>query len=138
MTYYSESVQTGAAAIRRSSSVSPLEVLSRMREEDPTASYELLLKKWCKYIEAQQEYQDAVNAYAFRNYWTQLDNGHKKANAKAVTGDLAALEERYKASDQRRERVTAEVGKVAAKVSSIVLMNLVLPSGKMLKELDFP
>ena len=137
MTYYSEGVQTGAAANRRSSPVSSLEVLARMRTSDPTASYKLLLKKWCGYIEARSEYQDAVLKYAFRNYWTQLNKNAKSKKSKAGKGNRSETHPRSETSEQRQERVTQEIGQVVTAVGEIILMNLVLPSGKMLKDSTF-
>jgi hypothetical protein len=122
---YTEGVQTGAAAIRRSSPVSPLEVLARMRETDQTGSYERLFKKWCDRIEGRPEYLDAVMQYAFRNYWTALDKSDNAA--------------KYDVDKRRRdkERLTEEIEELATEVSNIVLMNLLLPSGKMLKDSTF-
>src|ERR1700730_9897847 len=119
-------------AIRRSSEVSPIAVLARMRQEDPTAGYEFLRRKWSEFVEARPDYLTAVLDYAFRNHWSDLDDAENKAKAKAASPmpgdvgpmlppDVAAAAEtatpepeqpRYETVERRKERVTAEVGRV--------------------------
>jgi hypothetical protein len=125
---YTEGLQTGAAVTRRSSEVSPMAVLARMRQDDPTAGYEYLRGKWSEYVEARQDHLNAVLDYSFHNYWSQLDDSERKTKAK---------EARTSADAQRKERIVAEGKEVASAVSNIVLMNLELPNGKALKDSTF-
>jgi hypothetical protein len=73
MTYYSESVRTGAAANRRTAKKDPMQLLVRLREKDPEAPFENILNKWKKAIHADDEYEEAVDIYCFRNLWSELD-----------------------------------------------------------------
>ena len=45
---------------------------------------------------------------------------------------MGAETPRYETSEQRQQRVTQEVGQVMTEAAGIILMNLVMPNGKML------
>jgi hypothetical protein len=50
---------------------------------------------------------------------------------------MGAETPRYETSEQRQQRVTQEVGQVMTEAAGIILMNLVMPNGKMLKDSTF-
>ena len=126
MTMHAEYVRTGAAAGRRASTKNPLEVLCRLRDGDPIASLDYQFAKWTKAVERDSECHKAVMLYAFRNYWSALDKDAAKSRGTA--------QERAEAAAGREANLSAGVEKIKEQIKTIVLLELILPNGKALRD----
>ncbi len=120
MSMYQETVKTGAAAVRRSGSKDPMTLLARLREQDPTDSYERIMAKWKKQVERDAEYLDTALIYAGRNYWSALDRDDRVS--RLPTKDQI---------QQRAER--AQKAQAMAARVKLVLLDHVLSNGKQLR-----
>lgn len=111
----------GAATIRRSSNKNPLEPLARMIEDDPTASFGLLFKKWKKIIERDGELLDAVLLYAFRNYHSLIERDNSEPQETTET----------------REKRKEAIAKAVETARPYLLLEMKMPNGKKLGECTF-
>lgn len=122
---YAESTfkRTGAATNRRTARKNPYELLIELRDQDATASWDRLFQQWCKLVEADEDHLEAVLRYAWANFTAQYDRDNHKNGMKKKRQDTAA----------ERSAIT----KMVAAVKGLVLMDLLLPNGKMLRKATF-
>ena len=127
MTMHAEYVRTGAAAARRASTHNPMELLGRMREADPTASFEHQFIKWRKAVERNEEANKAALLHAFRNYWTALDRDTARNRAVNPQQMAQAVADRAAADEANKTRFI-----------SFMFMEMIMPvCGKKLKDATF-
>jgi len=136
MTYYSESVTTGAAANRRTARKDPMELLVRLRTQNHNASFENILAKWKKAIHADDEYEEAVDMYCFRNLWTELDAAERRKQQKEAreAADRAAKARGEPTAEETR---AAETNAAADAVRQTILWDFLMPNGKPLHACTF-
>jgi hypothetical protein len=136
MTYYNESVLTGAAANRRTAKKDPMELLVRLRTRHPTGSFEDILSKWKKAVHDDDEYENAVDVYCFRNLWTEIDAAErrKERQKEREEEEKAARAQGEPTPDKQRE----EAAKAAADaIRQTILWDALMPNGKRFHECTF-
>lgn len=128
MTMHAEYVQTGAAATRRASVSNPMELLNTLRERNPTESFERQFTKWRQLVERNDKHLTSALLYAFRNYWSALDRDQRAERRSEI----------WK-SEQVKEKAEQEqqVQQLVKQVKTIVLMDMMLPNGKKLRDASF-
>lgn len=125
MTSLNTATKTGAATIRRTARRSPLEVLYSLKQDDRSASSEILFRKWRKAVEADDDLMEAVLQYTFKNLEAQCEafiNGakpNKLSNRQVI--------------NERRERIA----NMAKQVKKIIYLDLVMPNEKPMKACTF-
>lgn len=132
--------QTGAAAIRRSAVKSPLQLLISIAEADPTAGRERLFRTWLKQMmEAdgadialdEDGFLYACLRYTFTNHYATIEADARKAE----------LQKQYQRTPvqraQEQQKTQAKVASLVKEIQSVVLMDLILPSGKRLGDATF-
>lgn len=124
MTMHAEFVRTGAAATRRTSKLNPMEILTNLRDKDPTESKERQFEKWRKIIEGNETLLEATLFHAFINYWSSLDRDHR-------------AERRQPEQPEQKAQRAAEVALLVERAKNIVLLDLILPGGKKLRDATF-
>lgn len=122
---FTEASRTGAAAMSRVARKNPTELLRQMREADRTASPEHLFRKWCDIVRDDDDYLSAALHHAFTNINTTLERDENKTPPTA------------KQTAERRASEQAKVSALKERVAKIVLMNIMLPTGKLLRESTF-
>lgn len=119
-----ETIKQGAAVVRRISKKSPMEVLVSIIEGDPTADKDRLYRKWLDAIRADDECEDAVFRYAFANLLNACDRDRRKSPSRQQI-------------EARKKEMQAMAKKDAQTAVSVILMNLTLPNGKLLRDATF-
>lgn len=117
-----EPSRTGAAATRRRSKKNPMEVLVGLVEADPTADQDRLFGQWWKKIRGDDEQIEAVARHSFTNMLTAIERGSRKPKQRT-------------AEDMEQER--RAIGALVNLVKNVVLMDIVLPNGKKLRDCTF-
>jgi hypothetical protein len=117
-----DAIRQGAAVVRRIAKKSPMELLVSIVDGDPTADKERLFRKWLEAVREDDEYEMAVFRYAFANLENAL--GRERRRPPIVRHPLQT----------GRAHVQAAAEKM---VVSVILMNLTLPGGKLLRDATF-
>jgi hypothetical protein len=115
-----ETAARGAAANRRTAQANPMSLLRKLRENDKTGSMAVVLKKWKQQIIDDTEMLDAALVYAGTNYWHSLEQDEKK-----------------QIPLKTRQAQAQQAEALAQEVRQIVLMDLLLPNGKQLRNATF-
>ncbi|QUS40542.1 hypothetical protein RPMA_18160 [Tardiphaga alba] len=119
-------VRTGAAAVSRTAQKNPLEILIQLVEGDPTADADRLFGKWQDIVRDDEDLLTPVLRHTFTNLLTCVDRDRRRASPRATTRAAPAAAQQ----EQQVERIKAQV-------VSVILMNLTLPSGKLLRDSKF-
>ena len=113
-------VRQGSAAVRRTSQANPMELLVSLIEPDPTADIERLFRRWFEEVRGDDEYLMAALRHTFTNLFSALERD-KRSNAPL--------------QDDRQRRIN--VARAKNKVVSHILLNMLLPNGKSLRDATF-
>lgn len=113
---------TGAAAMARSAVKNPLQVLVNAIDNDPTMPTERLFQTWWGAVKDDEDLMRAVGRHAFHNMLASLDRDKRKARER-----------------RRGQRAVskAAVAMIKDRIRSVVLMDLLLPNGKKLRDSTF-
>ena len=120
--HYDNLWKTGAATTRRVSTKSPFNLLIDIIDGDPTADNKRLFNAWFAAVKQDEEYLEAVAWHTFANLIAALENRKRK---QAVPKTQTVAQQR------------AEINALMSKLTDIVLMDLQLPNGKVLREATF-
>src|SRR5690242_12946432 len=116
-------LKQGSAVVRRVAQKNPMELLVSLIDDDPTADNERLFRKWLMVVREDDDYLIPALRHTFTNMVTVLDRD-RRAAAPYKTG--------------RKALKPQEIAKsVKNQVAAIILMNLTLPSGKLLRDASF-
>lgn len=116
-------LKQGSAVVRRVAQKSPLELLVSLIEDDPTADNERLFRKWLVEVRGDDEYLTAALRHTFTNMVSALDRDRRaKSPYKAAMAAMLPQEIARGIKDQ---------------VAAVILLNLTLPSGKLLRDATF-
>lgn len=124
MTIFTEMPRTGAAATRRVAKKNPMQALVDLLDSDPTANADRLFRKWWPVILADDDYLIAVGRHAFANFLTSLDRDRRRGARQTSNTEM------HKERQAAARRLTKHVHR-------IVLLDLMLPNGKKLRESTF-
>jgi hypothetical protein len=122
---FAETSRTGSAAMSRVAQKNPLELLRRMRDADSTADPERIFKKWYKQVVEDEAYLLATLHHAYTNMWVSLERDEPKK--------ITTKEDLAKRRKEQKEKVTGLV----KRITNIVLLDVVLPCGKRLRDATF-
>lgn len=114
-------LKTGSAVVRRTGLKSPMELLVSLIDDDPTADNERLFRKWLDTVREDEDYFIPALRHTFTNLMSSLDRDRR---ARAP----------YK-PQQATTKVLA--GSIKNQVAQIILLNMTLPSGKLLRDATF-
>lgn len=118
---YTEGLKQGSATMSRIAEKNPQHLIIEVMEDDPQAGPEKLFKKWYALIKDDEDYLVPALRHAFTNMLNNIDRGRpkrtrKKPNQKAREQEVALLKER---------------------IEKVLFLNLMLPTGKLLRESTF-
>lgn len=121
---HTTTVKTGAAAVARIAQKNPMELLIQLIEGDPTADADRLFRKWLDAVRDDEDLLVPALRHTFTNMLSCVDRDKRRGKLRTVHGGTAA--QRQAAVEQVKERVV-----------NVILMNLTLPSGKLLRDATF-
>ena len=119
MQTHPNAMRSGAAAIAQGAQANPRELVAKLIEDNPTASIDVLFRKFRKMITDREDYQLAIDPYFFINAHTYLTTTRnvKRDPPGARAAEIAAL----KSTIVRR----------------VLSLDFVMPNGKQLAECTF-
>ena len=115
--------RTGASATRRVGKVGLLQLLINLIENDPTASKEVMFRKWRAAIINDPEDIDVALLYTFTNLWETAERDHKPKAQR----DPAQIQARIAQVAEVREQI----------VRKVFSLDFVMPNGKQLGDCTF-
>jgi hypothetical protein len=118
---HTTTAKTGAAAVSRVAQRNPMEVLTSLVEGDPTAGADRLFRSWLDIVREDEDLFIPALRHTFTNMLSCLDRDKRRGTVRAVP--VAAQRQLV---EQVKERVV-----------QVILMNLTLPSGKLLRDSTF-
>lgn len=119
-----DEVKTGAAAVARTAAKNPMLVLASLMSSHPASDIGWLFRKWSEQVQKDEELLEAALRHTFQNMLHSLDRP-------TVDRRRIDLQQTRSANIQREAR------QIADRVVNVVLMNLTLPSGKVLRDATF-
>jgi len=121
-------VRTGSAVVARTAEKNPMSILYRFVSSHPTADVGWLFRKWRTAIIADEDLHDAVLRHTFTNLLSSIDKPRQQERRRA---------ENIQRSEQIAAAATRTTERVIKRVTEIVLMDLLLPNGKTLRDATF-
>lgn len=118
---HADATRTGASFVAKHAQDNPRELVISLVEESPGASKDELFARFRSRIEDEPAYQRAVDWYFFVNMYEYLVTSR---NRKPTT--------KYSKAEIQRD-----VDVLKARVTQIVLLDLILPNGKALRDASF-
>lgn len=115
---HADTTRVGASFIAKHAQDNPRELVISLVEESPGASKDDLFAKFRARLEEAPDYQRAVDWYFFVNMYEYLVTSRN----------------RKPATQQSKAAIQREVESLKARVANVVLLDLVLPNGKTLRE----
>jgi hypothetical protein len=121
------SSRTGASATRRVGKVGLLQLLIDLMENDPTASKEVMFRKWRTAIINDPEDVDVALLYTFTNLWETAERDRKQMTKPQTTRDPAQIEAKKAQVAEVREQI----------VRKVFSLDFVMPNGQQLGDCTF-
>lgn len=115
----------GGPSIHKTERLNPTEVLISLIDENPSASRDVLKREFYERVHNDEDYLRPIIEYFFINAMNGIDGA--KRRKRVPNSERAA----------RIEAIKIEATKLAEKIKSVVILDLVLPHGKTVRESTF-